>query len=218
MKCTWLPRSRMLTPFCVRLRRVAVEVGGPLLELGEVLDASSAPAASRTAAGRSRRAATACRCGGDARWGGCRRRCAWRRWCGRWRGSRSRRRPDAACRLRRSSVALNCCWGNGVTSSRRPSSCLGFRMSLNSSLKLASVTSLPLRDVAQVGPRRQIDRRRELGQQMLRQVEVEVEARQVAVGLLLGFVDQRLAGRSCRPLRGADAAAERSRPARGSCS
>ena len=31
--------------------RVAVEVGGPLLELGEVLDASSAPAASRTAAG-----------------------------------------------------------------------------------------------------------------------------------------------------------------------
>ena len=38
MKCTWLPRSRMFTPFLVRDHRVAVEVGGALLELGEVLD------------------------------------------------------------------------------------------------------------------------------------------------------------------------------------
>ena len=40
MKCTWLPRSRMLTPFLVAITGIAVEVGRALLELGEVLDAS----------------------------------------------------------------------------------------------------------------------------------------------------------------------------------
>ena len=35
---------------------------------------------------------------------------------------------------------------------------------------------LALRDVAQVGPRRQVDGRRELGQELLGQVEIEVEA------------------------------------------
>ena len=39
MKCTWLPRSRMLTPFLVGDHRVAVEVRRALLELREVLDA-----------------------------------------------------------------------------------------------------------------------------------------------------------------------------------
>ena len=39
MKWTWLPRSRMLTPFLVAITGIAVEVGGALLELGEVLDA-----------------------------------------------------------------------------------------------------------------------------------------------------------------------------------
>ena len=52
--------------------RIAVEVGGALLELGEVLDASSARAASRTGAGCSRRAATACRCDGGTPAAGCR--------------------------------------------------------------------------------------------------------------------------------------------------
>ena len=124
--------------------------------------------------------------------------------------------PWSARRLRRSSVALNCCCGNGVTSSRSPSSCLGFRMSLNSSLKLASVTSCPLRDVAQVRPRRQEDRRGELRQQVLRQVEVEIEAGQVAVGLLLGLVDQGLREDHAARLVVRDAAAEESRPARAS--
>ena len=43
MKCTWLPRSRMLTPFFGGDDRVAVEVGRALLELGEVLDALQRP-------------------------------------------------------------------------------------------------------------------------------------------------------------------------------
>ena len=44
---------------------------------------------------------------------------------------------------RRSSVALNCCCGKGVTSRRKPSSCLGFRTPLNNWKKLSCVTSLP---------------------------------------------------------------------------
>ena len=36
MKCTWLPRSRMLTPFLVAITGIAVEVGRALLELGEI--------------------------------------------------------------------------------------------------------------------------------------------------------------------------------------
>ena len=43
MKCTWLPRSRTLTPFASPLVGIAVEVGGPLLELGEVLDGLQRP-------------------------------------------------------------------------------------------------------------------------------------------------------------------------------
>jgi hypothetical protein len=42
MKWTWLPRSRILTPSWWRYR-IAVEVGGPLLELGEVFDALQRP-------------------------------------------------------------------------------------------------------------------------------------------------------------------------------
>ena len=38
MKCTWLPRSSGFTPLRAARVGVAVEVGGPLLELGEVLD------------------------------------------------------------------------------------------------------------------------------------------------------------------------------------
>ena len=51
--------------------------------------------------------------------------------------------PWCGFTLRRSSVKLNCCWGNGVSSSRSPSSCFWFRMSLKSRSKLASVTSSP---------------------------------------------------------------------------
>ena len=38
MKWTWLPRSSGLTPLAAADTVVTVEVGGPLLELREVLD------------------------------------------------------------------------------------------------------------------------------------------------------------------------------------
>src|SRR5690606_13327265 len=40
---------------------------------------------------------------------------------------------------------------------------------------------LPLRDVAELGARRQVDRRRKLGQEVLGKVEVDVEAAEVAL-------------------------------------
>ena len=89
--------------------------------------------------------------------------------------------PRLGRSVRRSSVGLNCCCGNGVTSSRSPSSCLGFRMSVEQLEEVVDRDQLALRHVAQVGPRRQEDRRRKLRQQVVGQVEVEVEARQVAV-------------------------------------
>ena len=100
--------------------------------------------------------------------------------------------PRLARSLRRSSVWLNCCCGNGVTSSRSPSSCLGLRMSLNSSKKLSIVTSLPCETSPRFGPRGQKDRRRKLRQQVVGQVEVEIEPRQVAAFLLLDLVDVEL--------------------------
>ena len=38
MKSTWLPRSSGFTPFFVGLDDIAVEIGGALLEFGEILD------------------------------------------------------------------------------------------------------------------------------------------------------------------------------------
>ena len=39
---------------------------------------------------------------------------------------------------------------------------------------------LALRDIAQIGARGQVDRRRKLGQEVVRQIEIDVEPRQVA--------------------------------------
>src|SRR5262245_21313145 len=51
--------------------------------------------------------------------------------------------PRLGFSVLRSSVLLNCCWGNCVNRSRSPSSCSGFIIPLKSSKKLSSVTSLP---------------------------------------------------------------------------
>ena len=55
-----------------------------------------------------------------------------------------------------------------------------------------SVTQLSARHVAQVGPRREVDRRGELGRNMMRKIEVEVEPREVPTRLPLCLVNQRL--------------------------
>ena len=46
--------------------------------------------------------------------------------------------------------------------------------------------------IAEIRPRRQVDWSRKLGQEMIRQIEIEVEARQVASGLTLRFIDELL--------------------------
>src|SRR6266404_10326 len=51
---------------------------------------------------------------------------------------------------------------------------------------------LTLRDVTQVRTRRQVNGRRKLGQEVIRQVEIYVEPRQVARVLLLERVDQKM--------------------------
>jgi hypothetical protein len=63
---------------------------------------------------------------------------------------------------------------------------------LEESVEVVRGHQLSARDVAQVRSRRQIDRCREFGEEMLRQVVVEIEARQIACRLLLRFIDQRL--------------------------
>ena len=133
MKCTWLPRSRMLTPFFVAITGIAIEVGGPLLELGEVFDARQRPLRAEqpldvhAAQGR-RIDAVAELLRPDV--------------ADQVRGAirvairvaiEAGHAPTRPSPIRRSSVWLNCCCGNGVTSSRSPSSCFGLRMPLNSS-------------------------------------------------------------------------------------
>ena len=93
---------------------------------------------------------------------------------------------------RRSSVWLNCCCGKGVTSRRRPSSLLGVQDAVEQLEEVLDRDQLALRDVAEVRPRGQEDGRRELGQEVLGDVEVEVEARQVALLLPLDLVDVEL--------------------------
>ena len=66
---------------------------------------------------------------------------------------------------------------------------------------------MPLRHVAQVGPRGQVDRRRKLRQEVVGQVEVEIEAGQVAAFLLLDLVDVEAAETACRLRHDSDAAA-----------
>ena len=51
---------------------------------------------------------------------------------------------------------------------------------LEQPLEVVERDQLALRDVAEVGPRHQEDRRREFGDQVIGQVEVEVEAGQIA--------------------------------------
>ena len=148
---------------------VAVEVGGPLLELGEVLDRSSAPVASRTAAGCSRRAGSCvsmrrrCDCGrmSPTRW------VAADVWPLTWQSKQA-----TPCMP---SGALGLAVGRGVElllrelRDQEPHALqvLGVEDPREDLLEVLDRHHLPLRDVAQVGPRGQVDRRRELGEEVL---------------------------------------------------
>ena len=63
---------------------------------------------------------------------------------------------------------------------------------LEQPLEVVERDELALRDVAEVGPRHQEDCRGEFGKEVIGQIEVEVESREVAAGLLHRLVDERL--------------------------
>ena len=65
-------------------------------------------------------------------------------------------------------------------------------MPLKSLEEILDRDKLALRNIAQIGPRRQKDRRRKLRQKVIRQIEVEIEAGEVAVFLFLDFVNMKL--------------------------
>ena len=69
---------------------------------------------------------------------------------------------------------------------------LGVEHVLEELVEVGQRHELALRHVTQVRPRGQVDRRRKLREQVLRQIEIEVEPREVAPGLALGLVDERL--------------------------
>src|SRR5450432_1865091 len=58
---------------------------------------------------------------------------------------------------------------------------LGIEDVLEQLVEVGERHQLALRYIAQVRPRSQVDRRRELGQEMIRQVEVEIETSQVPI-------------------------------------
>ena len=82
---------------------------------------------------------------------------------------------EARVALLRSSVGLNSSCGKGVSRIRRPSSWTGVRMSLNSAMEVVDRDDLAAGDVAQLGPVLEEDGRRELGEERLGQVELDVE-------------------------------------------
>ena len=148
--------------------RVAVEVRGPLLELGEVLDRLQRPLRAEQpldvhAAQRRRVDPVAELLRPDV--------------ADQVRGRvgvavhvavEAGHAAAAASRVRRSSVWLNCCCGNGVTSSRKPFDLLRVQNAVEQLEEVHDRDELALRHVAQVGPRGQEDRRRELGQEVRR--------------------------------------------------
>ena len=168
------PRD-LLEPLLHRPDRVAVEVRRPLLELGEVLDRPQAPlrpvdllVEHAAQAGRVEPEPPLLRA--DVR--------AEVELAGRVAvhvAVEARHAHAAAAGVLRSSVRLNSSCGSGVSSSRMPSSCTGVMISLNSVAEVAEVDDLPARHVAQLRPVLQEDRRRELGQERLGQVELDVE-------------------------------------------
>ena len=181
----------MFTPFALRLYRVAVEVRGALLELGEVLDGLQRALRAEQpldvdAAQRRRVDAMPVLVGTDVA-----------------DGVRGRVRVavgvaveagDALRRRQGAPVVGGIELRLGKRRHQQPQAfeLLGIQDVLEQLVEVGQRDQLALRDVAQVRPRGQVDRRGKLRQQVLRQVEVEVEARQVALGLLLGFVDELL--------------------------
>ena len=86
-------------------------------------------------------------------------------------------------------MALNCCCGKRRQQQPQPFQLLRVQDAVEQLEVVAQPDDLALRHVAQVGARGEEDRRRKLGHEMVGQIEVEIEPRQVAILLLLDLVD-----------------------------
>src|SRR5215831_368197 len=69
---------------------------------------------------------------------------------------------------------------------------LGVQNPVEELIRIGDRYQFPLRDIAQVRPRGQIDCWREFRQHMIRKIEVEIEASKVALLLFLDFVNVEL--------------------------
>jgi len=87
---------------------------------------------------------------------------------------------------------LNCCCGNGEDEQPQSLELLRVEHAVEQLEVVVDGDELALRDVAQVRARGEEDRRGELGQHVVGQVEVEVEAREVARLLALDLIDVEL--------------------------
>jgi len=112
-----------------------------------------------------------------------------RHWCGRWRGNRNRRRRGSLRRAR-SSVWLNCCCANGRHQEASPSNCLGLKIGEERVVLSSSPACPATRRRDRAGS--QINRRRKLRQQVIRQVESRSKRSEVASLLLLQLVNLKM--------------------------
>ncbi len=114
--------------------------------------------------------------------------------CGRWRGSRSRPRRREALHALRSSVGVELLLRERRhQQARRPSSCFGLRTLSEQLVEIGQRDELALRNVAEIGPCGEVrSAAAELGQEVLREVEVEIKTGKVAAGLFFEFVDLHL--------------------------
>ena len=120
--------------------------------------------------------------------------------------------PRLGRTLRRSSVWLNCCCGNGVTEQPQALELFRVQDSVEQFIKVVDGHELALRHVTEIGPCREVHGGRKLRQKMVRQVEVQVEAREIAALLLSESPRCGTSGTASRLRGGSDAAAERTRP------
>src|SRR5687767_13178697 len=66
---------------------------------------------------------------------------------------------------------------------------LRIQQAIEELIEIVDRDQLPLRYVAKIGSRREKNRRRKLRQQVIRQIEVEIESREVTLFLFLDLVD-----------------------------
>ena len=75
----------------------------------------------------------------------------------------------------RSSVLVELLLREGLSNRRKPSNCLGLRTPLKNLIVISNRHQLTLGDIAQIGARGEVNGRRELGQELIWQVEIQIK-------------------------------------------